>query len=101
MISAADLLARLNTVGERARHSSDVAALREPAFRYVTRMEGVEPHLQFNALMLAAAVSAQALGLNPHEELERAIRKIASAEGPFTSHVQAIRDYVRGELAHI
>lgn len=64
-------------------------------------MEGVAPHLQFNALILAAVVACEALGLDPHEETERARRKVASAEGPHTTHVQAIRDYVAGELARI
>lgn len=63
-------------------------------------MADLDPHVQFNALMLAAVVSAEALNLNPHEEIERACRKVADAEGPFTHHVQALRDYVRGELAH-
>jgi hypothetical protein len=49
--------------------------------------------------MLAAYVAAEALGLDPHEELSRAGRKVAAAEGPFTAHIQALRDYVRGELA--
>lgn len=63
-------------------------------------MQDVPPHLQFNALMLAAYVAAEALGLDPHEELARAGRKVSAAEGPFTIEVQALRDYVRGELAH-
>ncbi len=92
---------RLPSIGERARHSSDVAALREPAFAVIHRMEGVPPHLQFNALALAFVVAAQALGLDPHEEVQRAGRKIADAEGPHTTHVQAVRDYVANELARI
>lgn len=75
-----------------------MAALREPAYRVITRMEDVPPHLQFNALMLAAYVAAEALGLDPHEELSRAGRKVSTAEGPFTIELQALRDYVRGEL---
>lgn len=92
---------RLPVIGERARHSSEVAALRAPAFAVINRMEGVEPHLQFNALALAFVVAAQALGLDPHEEVQRAARKVSAAEGPHTTHVQAIRDYVAGELARI
>lgn len=88
----------LTSTADRARHSSEVAALREPAFAVIQRIELVPPHLQFNALMLTAFVAAEALGLDPHEELARAGRKVTAAEGPFTSHVQAIRDYVRGEL---
>lgn len=89
----------LPSIADRARHASSVADLREPAFRIADRMQNLPPHTQFNALMLAAVVAAQALGLDPHEELERARRKVDHAEGPFTSHVQALRDYVRGELA--
>lgn len=100
MIPADQIADRLRAVSERARHQSSVADLREPTFRMTARMNDLPPHVQFNALMLAAVVSAQALGLDPHEELERARRKVASAEGPFTTHVQALRDYVRGELAH-
>ena len=88
----------LHATADRARHSSEVAALREPAYALVGRMEQVSPATQFNALMLAAYVAAEALGLDPHEELSRAGRKVAAAEGPFTAHIQALRDYVRGEL---
>lgn len=88
----------LHSTADRARHSSEVASLRELAFAVIQRMELAPPHLQFNALMLTAFVAAEALGLDPHEELSRAGRKVAAAEGPYTSHVQAIRDFVRGEL---
>ena len=96
-----EVTARARVIAERARWSSDVSALREPAFAVIHRMEGVHPHLQFNALMLAARAAAEALGLDPHEEIEKAGRMMAAAEGPYTTHVQAIRDYVRGELTRI
>lgn len=99
MVDPIELLRRSGVIAERARHDSSVAVLREPAFRVITRMDDIEPHLQFNALMLTAVVASEALGLDPHEELERARRKVETAEGPYTQHVQAIRDYVRGELA--
>lgn len=86
------------TVAYSARHDSSVSQLRQPVIRLADRMQDLPPHIQFNALMLAAVVSAQALGLDPHEELERARRKVDQAEGPFTTQVQALRDYVRGEL---
>lgn len=91
---------RANAVAERARHSSAVAELREPTYRICVRMSDLPPHIQFNALMLAAVVSAEALGLDPHEEIARAGRKVRQAEGPFTIELQALRDYCRGELTH-
>lgn len=64
-------------------------------------MDDLPPHVQFNALMLAAVVSCQALNLDPHEEIARAKRKVADAEGPFTYQIQALRDYIAGELSHV
>ena len=101
MIPAHEIPARLAATAYRARHAPGVAELREPTHRMCVRMSDLDPSVQFNALMLAAVVSAQALGLDPHEELSRAARKVSDAEGPHTAHVQALRDYVRGELAHV
>ncbi|MFN3573654.1 MAG: hypothetical protein ACK4TR_09015 [Phenylobacterium sp.] len=89
---------QLYTLQDRIRHASTVAELREPAFRLAHRMQDIEPAAQYRALMLAAVVATQALGLDPHDEIERARRMVSHAEGPFTAHVQALRDYVRGEL---
>lgn len=86
------------SIADQVRHASDVAALRQPAFTVISRIQDVTPANQFRATMLAATAMAQALGLDPHEEVARAIRMMAAAEGPFTTHVQAIKDYARGEL---
>jgi hypothetical protein len=87
-----------HTVRDGVRYRTSVARLRDPAFRIANRMQDIDPADQFSALLLAAVVASQALGLDPHEELERARRMVADAEGPFTIQVQALRDYVRGEL---
>ncbi|QOC54166.1 hypothetical protein [Caulobacter vibrioides] len=86
-------------MADRVRLSSSVAELREPAFRIIDRMQDIDPSAQVRALMLAATVTCEALRLDPHEEIERARRMMAQAEGPFTYHVQAIRSYAEGELA--
>lgn len=88
----------LDGIADAARLDSVVSTMRGPAIRLADRMQDFAPHVQFNALMLTAVVSAQALGLDIHEEIERARRKVAQAEGPFTTEVQALRDYVAGEL---
>ncbi len=99
MFPASQIPARLAATAERARHAPGVAELRGPVQHLCSRMEALDPSIQFNSLMLAAAVSAQALGLDPHDELSRALRKVPASEGPHTIHVQALRDYCRGELA--
>lgn len=85
---------------DRVRTASTVGALREPAFRIINRMQDVNPSDQYRALALAFLACTEALRLDPHMEVLRAARLMADAEGPFTSHVQAIRDYAAGELAH-
>ena len=86
-------------MGGRVRDPRSVIALREPAFKLLDRLQDVDPAQQTSALFLTAAVVAEALRLDAHEELARARRMIRNAEGPFTSHVQAIRDYAANELS--
>ena len=88
----------LAAIGDRVRLASSVDALREPAFRICNRMQDINPSDQIRALFLAALVTAEAAGLDPHEEIQRAYRITKVAEGPYQAHVSAIRDYVAGEL---
>lgn len=87
-----------STIADRVRTESTVAVLREPAFVILSRIQDLNPSDQVRALFLVAAVIADALALNPHEEIERAYRIMRPAEGPHTVHVQAIRAYAEGEL---
>lgn len=88
----------MQNLRDRVRNRSTLAVLREPVFRLATRMTDIEPADQLSALFLATAVAAEAAGLDVHEEVARAKRMIRQAEGPFTTHVHAFRDYVAGEL---
>lgn len=86
------------SIADRVRTSSTVAELRQPAFHLIDRIQSIDPAVQFRALALAFVAVAEGIGLDPHEEVQRTRRLMAQAEGPFTSHVQAIRDYARDEL---
>ncbi|RVU03579.1 class I SAM-dependent methyltransferase [Novosphingobium umbonatum] len=88
----------LKAIGDGVKIASTVAGLREPAFRICDRMQDIHPSDQVRALFLAAAVTAEAVGVDPHDEIERARRMCAQAEGPHTYHVQAIRDYAAEEI---
>jgi hypothetical protein len=88
----------LLSIQDRVRTSSTIDVLREPTFRICHRMQDINPSDQVRALFLAALVTAEAAGLDPHEEIQRAARMTKQAEGPFQYHVSAIRDYVEGEL---
>ncbi|WP_406853367.1 hypothetical protein WEU32_06935 [Brevundimonas sp. BH3] len=88
----------LSTIKDKVRTRSTVSTLREPAFAQLTRLSDVEPADQISAIFLAATAMAEACGLDPHEEVQRSQRMMSAAEGPFTAHVQAIKDYARNEL---
>ena len=87
-----------STIADRVRTDSTVAVLREPAFAVISRLESVDPSDQIRAAFLSAVVMAEAVGLDPHEEVQRAKRIMAPAEADYTYHVQAIRDYAANEL---
>ena len=91
----------LSSIADRVRTESTVATLREPAFVLLSRIQDLNPSDQVRALFLTACVVADTIGLNPHEEIERAARIMRPAEGPHTVHIQAIRAYAEGELRHI
>lgn len=79
--------------------TSRLDKLRVAAFQVINRLQDMEPHEQVAGTYLAAVAMADAVGLDPHEEIERARRCMNHAEGPFTHQVQAVRDYARNELA--
>jgi hypothetical protein len=87
-------------IADRVRTASSVSDLRQPAFLLMDRLQDVNPSDQVRALALAFVTVSQALRLDPHEEVLRAVRMMRQAEGPFTSLVQAIRDYAVAELHH-
>lgn len=89
----------LSSVADRVKTASTVAELREPTFTLIDRIQHVDPAVQVRSLALAFAVYMDALGLDAAEEYHRATRVLADAEGPFTYHVQAIRDFVEQEVA--
>jgi len=77
---------------------TSIASIREPAFKVVHALQRERPSVQIEAAFLAAAIMAQAAGLDPHELIERANRQIPDADAAYTTHAGAIREYTRGEL---
>lgn len=87
-----------STIVDRVLLGSTASNLRHPAFRLISANQQENPEVQINALMLTAVVVCQTIGLDPHDMVERAKRMVSVAEGPFTYHLQAIRDFAEGEL---
>lgn len=74
------------------------AALRVPAFRVIDRTDGFTPGQQLMGTALALVAMCEAIQLDPHELIGMARNAMADVEGPFTYHLQAIRDYAKHEI---
>lgn len=92
----------LSTINDRISWFTDLPSLRRGAFRTLDAMQ-LEPNqaVQFLGPAVAFVAMAEALGRNPHDDIVRIRRMMNQIEGPFTSEVQAIRDYAKGELLNV
>ena len=90
----------LHTIRDAISFSTGAAKLRVPAFEVINGLQRHPPAVQMDALFVTAVAMSQALGLDPHEMVARARRILPDAEGAYSSghHLEAIRDYAKGEL---
>lgn len=90
----------MNPIASRIVGNCSLRRLKAPAFRVIAALQD-EPDkaAQVEALFLTTAIAAEALGLCPHEMLARAKRQIAFAASIRNPELEAIHDYVAGELS--
>lgn len=74
------------------------AQIRGPAFLVIDRIQQLDPSIQITAVAVALCVMAEAVGLNMRDVIYVAENTLRDAEGPYTHHIQAIREYARGEI---
>ena len=74
------------------------ARLRLPAFAVIDKLDHMRPGEQVMGTALALVVMCEAAGIPLSDVISKAERMCAPAEGPFTAHIQTIRDYAKGEL---
>jgi hypothetical protein len=74
------------------------ATIRAPAFRLIDRMQHMDPAIQITATAVALCAMSEALGLNMRHVINVAENTLRDAEGPYTEHIQAIREYAKGEI---
>jgi len=74
------------------------AAIRAPAFTVITRIQGQAPAAQITATAVALCAMVEAVGLRMRDVINVAENTLRDAEGPYTEHIQAIREYAKGEL---
>lgn len=76
----------------------DINDLRAAAFTLLDRMQSHNPAVQMLATAVALRAMSESLGLDLSDLMQRAGRLLRAADGPFGTHIQAIRDYAVGEL---
>jgi hypothetical protein len=74
------------------------AKFREPSYTITDALQFYPPAVQLDALFITAVSMAVVIGKDPHEMVERAKRIIPEADGPFTVHIAALREYAKEEL---
>lgn len=87
-----------STVNDRITAFTDLSALRHSAFGVLDMVDGKKPELRYLAPGIVFVTMGQMLNRDPHADIARLRRMVQAAEGPFTEHLQAIRDYVKGEM---
>jgi hypothetical protein len=89
-----------NTLRDQVRLASNPARLRKPAFQVINALQqaGVTPGEQILAAGISFIAMCESTGLDFSEVVAKCVRLLAPTEGPFTAHVQAVRDYAVNEL---
>lgn len=91
---------KTHTTNDRITAFAKPALLRDAAFGVLDKVQTIPaPEVRYLAPLAVAAVIAQQLGRDIHEDIQGVRRMICAAEGPFTDHFQAMRDYVTQEIA--
>jgi hypothetical protein len=90
---------KAHTVRDQIRFLANPARLRRPAFAVINKLQDFTPGEQMLGAAVALIAMCQGANISLHDVLTTAGKVLADTEGPFTSHVQAIRDYARHEIA--
>lgn len=87
-----------HTVRDQLTFFSNPALVRKPAFKVLDRMDGVTPGAALLGTAVALVAQCDVIGLPVQELIQRANNIMQHADGAYTYHVKAIRDYARNEI---
>lgn len=87
-----------DTVNDRITAFNNLPVLRRAAFGILDAVDQQKPELRYLAPGIVFVTMAQQLNRDPHSDIAALRRLVRATEGPFTYHVQALRDYVTGEM---
>ena len=87
-----------HTVRDQLTFFSNPALVRKPAFTVIDRMDGFTPGASLLGTAVALIAQCEAIGLPVQDLIQRGQNIMGHADGAFTYHVKAIRDYARNEI---
>ncbi len=73
-------------------------AILHPAFKILDRIQQLPPAVQLTATAVALCAMAEACEVPMRDLIVTAENTLRDCEGPYTDHIQAIRDYAKHEL---
>jgi hypothetical protein len=77
---------------------NSVSGIRQPAFAVINAVQDAAPADQILAVATALTAMATAIGLDPHDLIQKIDRARRHIDGPFQTHFKAIEAYAKGEL---
>lgn len=90
------------TIRDQIRLANNPARLRVPAFALIDRAQNLQQHVTGGELVLSTAIAlvamCQTANIPLQDVMTKATNMLADTEGPFTTHLQAVRDYAANEL---
>lgn len=91
----------MNGLADQVRLCSDASRMRRPAFLVI---DAIQSNTQSTngekivAVMVTLIAMCESSGVPFDDVFEKAINMTRDVEGPFTAHLQSIRDYARDNL---
>jgi len=80
---------------------SNPARLRGPAFQIINRMQHIRPEHQVLGTAVALVAITETLNIDLSVLIGQAKRVLADVDGPYTEHIQAIRDFAANEMRRV
>jgi hypothetical protein len=87
-----------STIRDRIAFRTTLGPLKAPAFSVVSALQDFPKDVQVEALFLVTFLTAQGIGLDPHELISRAARQVSDANAVRNPIIEAIEAYAAGEL---
>lgn len=83
---------------DRIRWFQEPGALRTPVISIIDSIQRLPGHWQIMAVAMTFRVMCNGTGIDPYEILTRIASMERDVDGPFSKQIQAMTEYVKGEI---